>query len=85
MTNIEYNEKLVQKYSNLTRTINEEYINIHPIQRGGILTPEAYKALMAFADGYSLCDNCMTGRIDKMENPPYHCSLLIKWLDLGIA
>lgn len=70
MTNIEYNEKLVQKYSNLTRTINEEYINIHPIQRGGILTPEAYKALMAFADGYSLCDNCMTGRIDKMENPP---------------
>ena len=50
MTNIEYNEKLVQKYSNLTRTINEEYINIHPIQRGGILTPEAYKALMAFAD-----------------------------------
>jgi len=70
LTNIEYNEKLVQKYSNLTRTINEEYINIHPIQRGGILTSEAYKALLAFADGYSLCDNCMSGRIDKMENPP---------------
>ena len=70
LTNIEYNEKLVQKYSNLTRTINEEYINIHPIQRGGILTPEAYKALLAYGDGYSLCDNCLKGRIDKIENPP---------------
>ena len=70
LTNIEYNNELVQKYSNLTRTINEEFINIHPIQRGGILTPEAYKALLAYGDGYSLCDNCLKGRIDKIENPP---------------
>ncbi|MFX1259052.1 MAG: O-phospho-L-seryl-tRNA:Cys-tRNA synthase, partial [Promethearchaeota archaeon] len=42
----------------------------HPIQRGGILTPEAYKALLAFGDGYSLCDNCLKGRIDQIENPP---------------
>ena len=60
----------MQKYSNLTRNINEEYINVHPIQRGGILTAEAYKALIAYGDGYSLCDNCMKGRIDKIENPP---------------
>ena len=60
----------MQKYSNLTRSINEEYINIHPIQRGGILTAEAYKALIAYGDGYSLCDNCLKGRIDKIENPP---------------
>ena len=60
----------MQKYSNLSRTINEEYINIHPIQRAGILTPEALKALVAYGDGYSLCDNCMKGRIDKIENPP---------------
>ena len=67
---MDYTNELVQKYSNLTRNINEEFINIHPIQRGGILTPEAYKALMAFGDGYSICDNCMKGRIDKIENPP---------------
>ncbi|TFG17954.1 MAG: aminotransferase class V-fold PLP-dependent enzyme, partial [Promethearchaeota archaeon] len=70
LTNIEYNNELVQKYSNLTRTVNEEYINIHPIQRGGLLTPEAYKALLAYGDGYSLCDHCLKGRIDKIENPP---------------
>ncbi len=70
MTNLEYNNELIQKYSNLTRNINEKYINIHPIQRGGILTPEACKALIAFGDGYSLCDNCLKGRIDKIKNPP---------------
>ncbi|MHA1292415.1 MAG: O-phospho-L-seryl-tRNA:Cys-tRNA synthase [Promethearchaeota archaeon] len=70
MVNIEYNNELVQKYSNLTRTINEEFINIHPIQRGGILTLEACKALLAYGDGYSICDNCLKGRIDKIENPP---------------
>jgi Sep-tRNA:Cys-tRNA synthetase len=62
--------ELKQKYSNLSRDINEEFINIHPIQRGGILTPEAYKALVSFGDGYSLCDNCLKGRIDKIEKPP---------------
>ena len=70
MGNIEYNNELIQKYSNLTRSINEEYINIHPIQRGGILTSEAYKALISYGDGYSICDNCLKGRIDKIENPP---------------
>jgi len=69
MTKINYNNELVQKYSNLTRTVNEEYINIHPIQRGGILTEDAYKALVAFGDGYSICDNCLKGRIDQIENP----------------
>lgn len=70
MTNFKYSIKLTQKYANLTRDINEEYINIHPIQRGGILTPEAYKALVAYGDGYSICDNCLKGRIDQIENPP---------------
>jgi len=32
------------------------YINLNPIQRGGILTPEARKALIEFADGYSIYD-----------------------------
>ncbi len=67
---MKYTNELAQKYSNLTRSLNEEYINIHPIQRGGMLTPEAFKALVDYGDGYSLCDNCLKGRIDKIENPP---------------
>jgi len=70
MTRAENINELKQKYSNLTRNINEEFINVHPIQRGGILTPEAFKALIAYGDGYSLCDNCLKGRIDMIENPP---------------
>ncbi|MFX1406179.1 MAG: O-phospho-L-seryl-tRNA:Cys-tRNA synthase [Promethearchaeota archaeon] len=70
MDKLEYNNDLVGKYSHFYRSINEEFINIHPIQRGGILTPEAYKALISFGDGYSICDNCLKGRIDQIENPP---------------
>ncbi len=70
MDKLEYNNELVEKYSTLSRRVNEEYINIHPIQRGGLLTPEAYKALISFGDGYSLCDNCLKGRLDKIQNPP---------------
>ena len=70
MVPLPYNEDLVKKYANLSRNINEEYINIHPLQRGGILTVEAYKAMIAYGDGYSLCDNCLKGRIDQIENPP---------------
>lgn len=70
MDKLEYNDELLGKYSHFYRSINEEYINIHPIQRGGILTPEALKALISFGDGYSICDNCLKGRIDQIENPP---------------
>ena len=60
----------LQKYTNLTRSVNEQYINVHPIQRGGLLTSEAFKALVHFGDGYSICDHCLKGRIDEIENPP---------------
>ncbi|WP_290623648.1 MULTISPECIES: O-phospho-L-seryl-tRNA:Cys-tRNA synthase [unclassified Archaeoglobus] len=45
-------------------------INIHPIQRGGILTEEARKLLLEWGDGYSLCDLCFEGRVDLIDNPP---------------
>jgi Sep-tRNA:Cys-tRNA synthetase len=45
-------------------------INIHPIQRGGILTDNARKVLVEWADGYSVCDLCFEGRVDLIENPP---------------
>ncbi len=60
----------LDKYRNLTRDTEFKYINVHPIQRGGVLTPEARKAILEFADGYSVCDFCFEGRVDLVENPP---------------
>jgi len=63
----------LEKYMNLRREFREEkYINLNPIQRGGILTPAAREALLEFGDGYSVCDWCppKTARLDKIERPP---------------
>jgi len=60
------------------RTVEEEFINIHPIQAGGRLTPDARKALISYGDGYSVCDYCLDGRLDKIRNPPvdeFHAEL----------
>jgi Sep-tRNA:Cys-tRNA synthetase len=60
------------------RTREEEFININPIQSGGRLTPEARKALIAYGDGYSICDKCLEGRLDKIRKPPvdeFHAGL----------
>ena len=60
------------------RTREEEFININPIQAGGRLTPEARKALIAYGDGYSVCDKCLEGRLDKIRKPPveeFHADL----------
>ena len=60
------------------RTREEEYININAIQPGGRLTPEARKALIAYGDGYSVCDKCLEGRLDKIRKPPvdvFHAEL----------
>ncbi len=52
------------------RTREEEYINIHPIQAAGRLTPEARKAVIAYGDGYSTCDYCRKPfRLDKITKP----------------
>ena len=61
----------LNRYSpnNLKRT-SKGLINIHPIQRGGILTDEARKVLLEWADGYSVCDVCLEGRVDLLKNPP---------------
>ena len=54
-----------------TRVREELFINIHPIQPGGRLTPEAMKALLAYGDGYSTCDWCgKPFRLDKIRRPP---------------
>jgi Sep-tRNA:Cys-tRNA synthetase len=55
------------KFTNLKRDISG--INIDPLQRGGILTPEARAALVEWGDGYSVCDFC-GGMLDHIKNPP---------------
>jgi len=63
----------LEKYLNLQREFKEErYINLHPIQRGGVLTDAARKALTEFGDGYSTCDWCppKAARLDAIERPP---------------
>ncbi len=60
----------LNKYKNLSRGISDTYINVHPIQRGGVLTGEARKALLEFGDGYSLCDFCFEARVDLLDKPP---------------
>jgi len=62
-----------------TRTREELFINMHPIQAAGRLTPEAMKALIAYGDGYSTCDWCRKPfRLDKIPRPPideFHAEL----------
>ena len=52
------------------RSREEQYINIHPIQAAGRLTPEARKAIISYGDGYSTCDFCRKPfRLDKITKP----------------
>ena len=63
----------LERYLGLKREFSEErYINLQPIQRGGVLTPEARKAILEFGDGYSTCDWCppKSARLDSIERPP---------------
>ncbi len=59
----------LDKYNNLHRE-TRGLINVHPIQRGGILTPEARAMLDEFGDGYSVCDYCFEARVDLVSKPP---------------
>jgi Sep-tRNA:Cys-tRNA synthetase len=68
-----------------TRTVEESSLNLDPIQAGGRLTPEAMKAVIAWGDGYSVCDNCHKPfRLDYVINPPiadFHADLST-WLGM---
>ncbi|MEM2878044.1 MAG: O-phospho-L-seryl-tRNA:Cys-tRNA synthase [Candidatus Hadarchaeales archaeon] len=66
-------EERLARYSDLKREFGgEKYINLNPIQRGGILTEEARLAIQEFGDGYSTCDWCppKSPRLDSVERPP---------------
>ena len=70
-------DKKLEKYLNLRREV-KGYINLNPIQRGGILTEAARKALVEFGDGYSVCDWCppKTPRLDLIKRPPIYDFIL---------
>ena len=74
LENLESGRGTQKKYitDKLEPRIREEtFINIQPIQAAGRLTPEARKALIAYADGYSVCDQCLSPfRLDKIQKPP---------------
>jgi len=62
-------------------------INLMPLQTGGILTPEARRALLEWGDGYSVCDFC-PGTLDDIKSPPIHDFVheaLPKFLDMDHA
>jgi Sep-tRNA:Cys-tRNA synthetase len=70
------------------RDVDESSINIDPIQVGGRLTPEAMKAVIAYGDGYSVCDNCRKPfRLDQIKAPPvdqFHRDLA-SFLNMDVA
>jgi len=66
-------EERLARYSGMKREFREEgYINLNPIQRGGVLTEEARRVILEFGDGYSTCDWCppKSPRLDSIERPP---------------
>lgn len=70
------------------RCREEDFINIQPIQRGGVLSLSARKALIAYGDGYSVCDWCQKPfRLDKISKPgidQFHLELA-KFLNMDEA
>jgi Sep-tRNA:Cys-tRNA synthetase len=70
------------------RQVDELAINIDPIQAGGRLTADAMKAVIAYGDGYSVCDNCRKpNRLDYIAKPPvaeFHKDLAT-WLNMDSA
>ena len=46
-----------------------DFINIDPLQTGGLLTEAAKEALIEWGDGYSVCDYC-GGALDMVKKPP---------------
>ncbi|MDI9644627.1 MAG: O-phospho-L-seryl-tRNA:Cys-tRNA synthase [Candidatus Verstraetearchaeota archaeon] len=66
-------EERLERYRGLKREFSEEdHINLQPIQRGGVLSEEAMRAILEFGDGYSVCDWCppKSARLDAIETPP---------------
>jgi len=51
------------------RAKEELFINLEPLQRGGIMPAETRKAALSYIDGYSTCDYCV-GTLHLIKKPP---------------
>lgn len=63
---------------------NVNFLNLNPIQRGGILSSAARKAVEEWSDGYSVCDHC-EGCLHDIKNPPvdvFTYKILPEFLDI---
>ena len=82
-----YNLKYISKNIEI-RDKEECFINIGPIQAGGRLTNEARKAVIAYGDGYSVCDQCLSPfRLDYLKKPPVgeFCEEVAGFLGMDVA
>ena len=67
-----FTKSYLEKYKKVSRKIEENFINLHPIQAGGKIPndPNVLRIIMEFLDGYSTCDYCLKGRLDEITVPP---------------
>jgi Sep-tRNA:Cys-tRNA synthetase len=80
------NSRMLRKLQHLSRQGPQD-INLNPLQRGGVIYPEARHALLEWADGYAICDFC-DGRLDQMKRPPisdFVHTLLPQFLDIDVV
>ncbi len=67
----------LEKFTRLKRDVAQ--INVDPLQRGGILTPEARAALVEWGDGYSICDFCACNSVCRdmtcLDNTRFECAI----------
>ena len=67
-----FSKSYLEKYQNISRSIEEDYINLHPIQAGGRIPndPLVLRTIIDFIDGYSTCDFCLSGKLNEIDTPP---------------
>jgi len=79
----------VRRFAEIRREYGSGYINLNPIQRGGILSEAARRALLEFGDGYSVCDFCPPeeARLDAIRRPPIRefMERLAEFLGMDVA
>jgi len=51
------------------RAQEEFFINLEPLQRGGVVPAESRKIALSYIDGYSTCDHCL-GTLHILKKPP---------------
>jgi len=61
------------------RAREELFINLEPLQRGGIVPAESRKIAISYIDGYSTCDYCL-GTLHIVKKPPI-CDFLTEVTD----